>query len=86
MLNREPESLLSRMFDPDSQIQPSCFDPSGAYLIDRDAKYFSPLLNYLRTGRLIIDPNLNIQGIKLEYNFKTFIYIRVYIIIIYINM
>jgi hypothetical protein len=40
----------------------------------------------LRTGRLIIDPNLNIQGIKLEYNFKTFIYIRVYIIIIYINM
>lgn len=62
LLNREPDSFFSRMFDPDSQIQPSCFDPSGAYLIDREAKYFSPLINYLRTGRLIIDPDLNIQG------------------------
>lgn len=63
LLNSEPNSLLARMFDPESNIKPSCVDLSGAYLIDREPKYFAPLLNYLRTGRLIIDPDLNIQGL-----------------------
>lgn len=62
LLNQE--SLLSRMFDPHSQIQPSCFDPTGAYLIDRDARYFAPLLNFLRTGKLMVDPDLNIEGVS----------------------
>lgn len=63
LLNREPDSVLATMFNPDSKIQPSCIDSSGAYLIDRDPKYFGPLLNYLRTGNLIVDPDINPQGI-----------------------
>ena len=39
-------------------------DVEGAYLIDRNPKYFEPILNYLRTGRLIIDHNINVEGIK----------------------
>jgi len=62
LLNREPNSVLAKMFDPESKIQPSCEDSSGAYLIDRDPKYFAPLLNYLRTGNLIIDPDTNSRG------------------------
>ena len=37
----------------------SCKDESGAYLLDRSPRYFEPLLNYLRTGSLIIDPNVS---------------------------
>jgi len=62
LLNREPNSMLSRMFDPTSNMKPSCVDSSGAYLIDRDPKYFGVLLNYLRTGTLVVDPGINPKG------------------------
>jgi len=69
LLNREPESMLARMFDPDSNIRPSCVDQTGAFLIDRDPKYFTPILNFLRTGNLILDPDVNPNGVLEEANF-----------------
>lgn len=62
LLNREPCSMLAKMFDPDSGMQPGTTDSEGAYLIDRDPVYFRPLLNYLRDGELIIDPDVNVKG------------------------
>ena len=39
-------------------------DPvDGSYLIDRSPTYFEPILNFLRTGSLIINPNINPEGI-----------------------
>jgi len=43
---------------PDNQWF-SRVDQTGAYLIDRPAKYFLPILNYLRHGQLIIDDSVN---------------------------
>ena len=69
-ISSEANSMLSRMFlhtkegqDDDVQrIVPSVQDEQGAYMIDRSPKYFEPILNYLRTGKIIIDTNVSRDG------------------------
>ena len=40
----------------------------GAFLIDRTPTYFEPILNYLRTGSLIVNPDVNPEGTLLMPN------------------
>ncbi|WKY03583.1 hypothetical protein Q1695_004941 [Nippostrongylus brasiliensis] len=67
-LMRVPGSFLYRLCQDDKRL-PSIKDETGAYLIDRDADYFSPVLNYLRHGRLIINPGLADEGVLEEAEF-----------------
>ena len=58
--------MLARMFATEEHsMMPSATD-DGAFLIDRSPKYFEPILNYLRTGNLILDQNVNPEGVLEE--------------------
>ena len=37
-----------------------------AYMLDRTPKYFEPILHYLRTKELVIDPNVSMDGMLEE--------------------
>ncbi len=41
-------------------------DMNGLIQMDRDAAYFSPLIHYLRTGHITIDPGLSPHGVVAE--------------------
>ncbi|KAK9889721.1 hypothetical protein WA026_007102 [Henosepilachna vigintioctopunctata] len=64
--------MLARMFAESENnylFIPSNVDANGAYLIDRSPTYFEPILNYLRSGHLIFDTNVNPEGILQEAKF-----------------
>ncbi|KAL5264872.1 hypothetical protein ACHWQZ_G005825 [Mnemiopsis leidyi] len=67
-LCKDPHSFLCRICH-DEQLIDSMRDSTGAFLIDRDPNYFSPVLNYLRHGKLIIDKNLLEEGVLAEAEF-----------------
>ncbi|KYQ92473.1 hypothetical protein DLAC_06457 [Tieghemostelium lacteum] len=61
-LSKEPESMLNAMFKKGSTWNHSR-DENGCILVDADPRYFLVLLNYLRHGELILEPNLNYYGV-----------------------
>ena len=63
----EPDSMLATMFS--GELPPGSKDDQGAYMIDRTPEYFKPILNYLRTRELIIDPNISKDGVLAEARF-----------------
>lgn len=67
-LCRHPNSFLHRLCAEDPDL-PSDKDENDAYMIDRDPRYFGPVLNYLRHGKLIIDKDLLEEGVLEEAEF-----------------
>ncbi|EFO96822.1 CRE-TAG-303 protein [Caenorhabditis remanei] len=67
-LMRESGSFLYRLCQDELGL-PTDKDETGAYLIDRDPDFFSPILNYLRHGKLILNPGLSEEGILAEADF-----------------
>ena len=60
----EPDSMLAKMFS--GELAPGAKDEQGAYMIDRTPDYFKPILNYLRTRELVIDPKISKDGVLAE--------------------
>jgi hypothetical protein len=63
-LMRDPNSMLARLVSNDSDLLSDKIE--GAYLIDRDARYFATVLNFLRHGKLILDAGLAPEGVLEE--------------------
>merc|ERR1711981_237202 len=67
-LCKDPKSFLYRLCQDSSDLG-SEKDETGAFLIDRDPKYFGPVLNFLRHGKLVIDKNVVEEGVLEEAEF-----------------
>lgn len=67
-LCRDTKSFLYRLCQEDPSLD-SDRDETGAYLIDRDPQYFSPILNYLRHGKLVLNKDLAEEGVLEEAEF-----------------
>ncbi|KAL9951581.1 hypothetical protein ACROYT_G044265 [Oculina patagonica] len=50
-MNKDPGSMLHAMFSGRFETKPS---EDGSYFIDRDGTHFRYILNYLRTGQLVV--------------------------------
>merc|ERR1712055_846908 len=67
-LCKDPKSFLCRICQDEADLG-SEKDETGAFLIDRDPKYFGPVLNYLRHGKLVMDKNVCEEGVLEEAEF-----------------
>jgi len=65
-LTKDTKSMLSQMFSGEWE---SFKDMNGCILIDRSPEYFAPLLNFLRSEQLIIDPGVSPAGVMEEAKF-----------------
>ena len=53
-LMSNPDSLLAKMFDPDSALSPASMDEDGVYRIDSCPRAFGVILNWLRCKELLL--------------------------------
>merc|ERR1712179_217468 len=67
-LAKDPQSFLARIAMEGTELE-SDKDSTGAFLIDRDPKYFSPVLNFLRHGKVHLDRNVLEEAVLEEAEF-----------------
>jgi hypothetical protein len=48
---------------------PSVKDDNGAYFVDRNGRFFEPILDFLRNGTLILPPSMSLESVLIEANF-----------------
>ena len=51
-LTADTNSMLAKMFDPESSFSAPGVKKNGAYFLDRDPVLFGVVLHYLRSGHL----------------------------------
>ncbi len=63
-LLKSPSCMLARMLAVEDQGRMAAGrrDADGAIVIDRSPEYFQPILNFLRTGKVVLDEGVNPEG------------------------
>ncbi|XP_022670291.1 BTB/POZ domain-containing protein KCTD9-like isoform X2 [Varroa jacobsoni] len=69
LVSKEPLSMLARMFSLEGRLWPAAVDKDGAFLIDRSARYFEPIINYLRHGQVVLERDCDPLGVLEEAKF-----------------
>jgi len=59
-------SVLATMFGERGKLYRPNLDEQGRHFIDRDPKYFAPILNFLRTNKVIVDEGVSLDGVLEE--------------------
>lgn len=57
-----PGSFLSKMFDPESGLEPA-HKENGVYFIDTDPEYFGIILNWMRLRKIIAKTEINLNNV-----------------------
>jgi len=57
-----PDSLLAKMFDPESGLEPA-YSEDGVYFLDTNPKYFSVILDWLRYKEVMADSDINLSNV-----------------------
>ena len=69
-LLKEPQSVLAKMFEIDSPLQPAAMLKDGSYFIDRDPERFKIILNFLRDDELADDlSKTELKNLKIEASY-----------------
>ena len=63
----EPNSMLAKMFDPDSAFSAPGVKKDGAYFLDRNPVHFEAVLDFLRSGHL--EKDCNVPALLKEANY-----------------
>eukprot|EP00088_Acartia_fossae_P061995 TRINITY_DN7462_c0_g1_i11.p1 TRINITY_DN7462_c0_g1~~TRINITY_DN7462_c0_g1_i11.p1 ORF type:complete len:151 (-),score=34.55 TRINITY_DN7462_c0_g1_i11:45-497(-) len=64
----QPDSMLAKMFDPDSPLVPAK-PKDDAYFLDRDPETFSLILSFLRSGEIFVDSKMVLNKLSHEAKF-----------------
>eukprot|EP00088_Acartia_fossae_P061999 TRINITY_DN7462_c0_g1_i17.p1 TRINITY_DN7462_c0_g1~~TRINITY_DN7462_c0_g1_i17.p1 ORF type:complete len:216 (-),score=48.71 TRINITY_DN7462_c0_g1_i17:320-967(-) len=64
----QPDSMLAKMFDPDSPLEPAK-TKDGAFFLDRDPKTFTYILSYLRSGEIFAENKMVLNKLSHEAKF-----------------
>ena len=68
-LRKYPSCILNSMLHESQDNIATYFDENGALLIDRDPKYFSVFLNYMRSDRFYLEGDLSENALIAEAEF-----------------
>ena len=66
VLLKEPQSVLAKMFEIDSTMEPAAKLKDGSYFIDRDPERFKQILNYLRDDELGDLTRAELNNLKID--------------------
>ena len=66
VLLKEPQSVLAKMFEIDSTMEPAAKLKDGSYFIDRDPERFKQILNYLRDDELADLTRAELNNLKID--------------------